>query len=60
MTVINRREEVTREEVALGEGKRAKVTLHGYSAWEQSSTVGTKALSFQMTFLFLKNIFIEV
>ena len=50
--VINRREEVTREEVTLGEGKRAKVTLHGYSAWERSSTVGTKALDFQMT---LKN-----
>ena len=30
MTVINKREEVTREEVTLGEGKRAKVTLQGY------------------------------
>ena len=44
MTVINRREGVTREKVTLGEGERAKVTLHGYSAWELGSTVGTKGL----------------
>ena len=53
MTVINKREEVTREEVTLGEGKRAKVTLQGYSAWEWSSTVGTKALDFLMSVVLL-------